>query len=799
MIQSIKLPGYILVLLFVFALFFLLVPSSVEATGTPWKMLVLVYRNIDVDYVDLDGQPKHLTATMPQTDADNMIADFLHVPHQGLVYGYSDHYGELEADIVYVARAITHITYVNQNDPSVGYWIDPEDVRTELDTYAPKGKYDSIEVLWQASHPETGQSVPLGGWGWGGGPFESANGATYASIFNLSWWWTYDPCLGEVFLHEWLHGVTGYYMSMGYRFPPGDLHGAGENGYAQDPNGCWTTWYRDYMRGRVYVNGTPTGITEAAWNAGTPITGKPDLRPYAPPGYSYPIVPSSVTNTTDVNTLFAGRNTYLDWHFINSGSGIAPGTFYVELWVDNVRHIRYPQPNYSVGGVGGFDDWTDVINEPGWHTLRLITDPDNTVIESDESNNIWEMQFYWEPTITPTPTLTPTPTATPTNTLTPTNTPTVTPTNAPKNLFEDNDPAVQYTGTWTTANATSASGGTYHYSSQTNAMGCITIDNATQFQVTTITGGNRGIANVLVDGLLVGTFDAYGSIVYGILKGPYPLPDLGQHTICVQVSGVPHPGATGTVVVLDNFVVDQVSGPACYTLTTAASPANGGNVTVDRQPDCNNNTQYSAGTAVILTANPNTNGGYSFANWSTGDTANPLTVTMDSDKNITANFSGGSEPTELLLNPGFELDKDKNGIPDNWGTNTKFRRVGKPHVEGGYAGRLSATDNKGVTISQKVPNLTAGATYAASCRVNIPATTDTFSFKVQVRWYNSLNKVIGKPVVIGPTFTTKTNGWVLVASDIIAPANTKSAQVQLVATSLKTKIHVDDCSLTQVS
>jgi PKD repeat protein len=172
--------------------------------------------------------------------------------------------------------------------------------------------------------------------------------------------------------------------------------------------------------------------------------------------------------------------------------------------------------------------------------------------------------------------------------------------------------------------------------------------------------------------------------------------------------------------------------------------------------------------------------------------------TTDANAGAWWSFTTQTQTTNanLLKNPGFELDADTNTIPDNWGANTKFRRVGKPHIEGSYAGRLSATDDKAVTITQKILNLTAGTTYAASCQVNIPATTDAFTFKVQIRWYNSLNRAI-RTDVIERTFTGKTNGWEKVTRDIVAPAGTASAQFQFVATSLNAKINVDDCSFTQ--
>ena len=123
----------------------------------------------------------------------------------------------------------------------------------------------------------------------------------------------------------------------------------------------------------------------------------PDLRPYTPIGYPYPVVPSSVQGTHEVNTLYAGHPTYFDWYFVNNGNAIAMGGFYVELWVDGSRRVRYPYSDYDAGRIGGFDDWSDGVSVSGWHTVRFVTDPDNMIAESDETNNVWEQQFYWEP------------------------------------------------------------------------------------------------------------------------------------------------------------------------------------------------------------------------------------------------------------------------------------------------------------------------------------------------------------------------------------------------------------------
>ena len=63
-----------------------------------------------------------------------------------------------------------------------------------------------------------------------------------------------------------------------------------------------------------------------------------------------------------------------------------------------------------------------------------------------------------------------------------------------------------------------------------------------------------------------------------------------------------------------------------YTLTANAS--DGGSVS--------GGGTFASGTQVSLTATPSA--GYSFSGWSNGSTANPFTVTLNSNTTITANF-----------------------------------------------------------------------------------------------------------------------------------------------------------------
>ncbi|MDA9883840.1 hypothetical protein OAT98_01060 [Flavobacteriaceae bacterium] len=77
-----------------------------------------------------------------------------------------------------------------------------------------------------------------------------------------------------------------------------------------------------------------------------------------------------------------------------------------------------------------------------------------------------------------------------------------------------------------------------------------------------------------------------------------------------------------------------------YTLT--ASAGDGGSVT--------GGGTFASGTQVSVTATPTS--GYSFSGWSNGSTANPLTVTLNSNTSITANFQVIADSYTLTVTAG---------------------------------------------------------------------------------------------------------------------------------------------------
>jgi uncharacterized repeat protein (TIGR02543 family) len=78
-----------------------------------------------------------------------------------------------------------------------------------------------------------------------------------------------------------------------------------------------------------------------------------------------------------------------------------------------------------------------------------------------------------------------------------------------------------------------------------------------------------------------------------------------------------------------------------YTLT--ASAGEGGSVAPTTG-------SFNAGTQVSITATPNS--GYTFSGWSNGSTANPLTVTLNSNTTVTANFEAIVNSYTLSVSAG---------------------------------------------------------------------------------------------------------------------------------------------------
>ena len=153
-------------------------------------------------------------------------------------------------------------------------------------------------------------------------------------------------------------------------------------------------------------------------------------------------------------------------------------------------------------------------------------------------------------------------------------------------------------------------------------------------------------------------------------------------------------GSVAGVVVTVTYVTGNEDPDATmYTVTTKVNDETMGTVTGAGE--------YAEGKTATLTANPNT--GYKFVNWSNGETANPLKLTVTENVEITANFAAIPPMTcaeaaatasgeTVVLNPfdvvyvvkdaGYIYIKDESGFNLIYDFNLDDKLKAGDHVEG---------------------------------------------------------------------------------------------------------------------
>ena len=129
----------------------------------------------------------------------------------------------------------------------------------------------------------------------------------------------------------------------------------------------------------------------------------PNLVPYAPSGWDYPVVPSSVSGTHTVGPdLTEDAITYIDWACANYDVDTPAQTIYYYLYFDgSYLHGWYTTGVIEANHYVAINDWEYTVTNPGYYYLGLDVDAEEDLEESDEGDNYWEHQFYWRPLATP--------------------------------------------------------------------------------------------------------------------------------------------------------------------------------------------------------------------------------------------------------------------------------------------------------------------------------------------------------------------------------------------------------------
>jgi len=158
-----------------------------------------------------------------------------------------------------------------------GNWIPhPDDVRADIVQFAPAGRYDFVTILYTPVINDQG-------WGWDPGTSRNSNYAGYITVNAMNGpttvvgWNSFVPEPTEVFIHEPMHALDGFFGKLGVPVP--GLHSGTDYLYGAQADEGWSPWYRDYYLGRVIgADGKYSGFGPRAFRLGNIRTEAASIR-----------------------------------------------------------------------------------------------------------------------------------------------------------------------------------------------------------------------------------------------------------------------------------------------------------------------------------------------------------------------------------------------------------------------------------------------------------------------------------------------------------------------------------------
>jgi hypothetical protein len=112
-----------------------------------------------------------------------------------------------------------------------------------------------------------------------------------------------------------------------------------------------------------------------------------------------PFEPSSEVQTPIDSPLSALGDTFVAYGIANTGFLSQPGDVFVDLYLDDKLVLRDRWTQMLAHQRVNRSPWGDLAGvvriAPGRHTLRLVIDPNNLVLETDESDNVVTREFDW--------------------------------------------------------------------------------------------------------------------------------------------------------------------------------------------------------------------------------------------------------------------------------------------------------------------------------------------------------------------------------------------------------------------
>lgn len=141
------------------------------------------------------------------------------------------------------------------------------------------------------------------------------------------------------------------------------------------------------------------------------------------------------------------------------------------------------------------------------------------------------------------------------------------------------------------------------------------------------------------------------------------------------------------------------------------------------------------------------------------------------------------------------MDTDSNGNPDFWKINSRFLRNSSTYFSGSYSARHLSTKDADYNIDQVISNIVPNTPYRFSGFSNIPSTSDTFTYRIQLKWRDSSGAIVKTDNL--ETYSAATSGWDETLANRVSPANAASVIIRMNMQSVKGPVYVDGFSFTR--
>jgi hypothetical protein len=246
-----------------------------------WKILVLIFRDTDLEVTDGDGVKHHYVASMTREEAQRAATaarQFVTVDIPALTSGNM----VPEVMVRFPDHALTDLSPLGE-----GWWPSPGDTATDRDP-----DFDSVIVIWdtRATDLETGEAVWIGSAD--GRAMDMGGTQTYLTM-------QIDAAINRghrnVFKHEWGHSILFFYQAIGASPQPSVDNHAHATQYVNCRTGQYYVWQdessdqpipnstynnesgftHDYYSGETATADEPTrclGVPSDAWALGGPVS-----------------------------------------------------------------------------------------------------------------------------------------------------------------------------------------------------------------------------------------------------------------------------------------------------------------------------------------------------------------------------------------------------------------------------------------------------------------------------------------------------------------------------------------------